>query len=72
MPSAPENTYLLHKWKYPCAADLLFVWFVFDQTSIYVCCYFNISKAAESKKIKQDVSLTVILSPYIVSEYSLL
>ena len=53
--SYPENTH--HRGKYHCTADLQFDWFVFDKTSKTV----NISKTADSKQNKQEVSHTVIL-----------
>ena len=48
--------------KYHCMADLLFSWFGFDQTrkTVVKC---NVSKAAQSKQSKQQVSRSVKLHP---------
>ena len=45
------------KGKLHCSADLLFNWFGFDQA----CYLFNISKEAESKQVKHEVSSALIL-----------
>ena len=46
--------------KYHCAADLMFDWFGFDQTSKTALNAKYLSKAAESKQNKQEVSRTVV------------
>ena len=53
-----ENTHWICKGKCHCTADLLFDWFVFNQTSKYVN---NLSKTSECKPVKQEVAFTVIL-----------
>ena len=52
----PENTH--HMGKYHCTADIRVHWFGCNQTSKYDA---NLSKVAESKQSKQEVSCTVIL-----------
>ena len=49
MPKA-ENTHLLCKGKYHCMADLLFDWFVFDQTCKYL------SKSTKAKQLNPNRS----------------
>ena len=57
--SKPENTHLLHKGKLHCTADLLFILFGFGCVAELVT-YLLVS--VESKPVKQEVNLSVILS----------
>ena len=45
-----ENTHLLHKGKYHCLADLLFVWFGFNQT------FKSVSNSIQSKQLNPNQS----------------